>query len=284
MAIGFIGVGLMGLPLVHRLRQAGYAVHAWSRRPAVVDALIPFGVKAAQRPDEVLQHCDVIITALADDAAHDAVFAGQSWRPGQIVVDHATLSPTLTRQRHDELAQVGAFWLDAPVSGGVVGAEQGRLVVMVGGEAQALDTVRPVLAAYAQRVTHMGPSGAGQVTKLCNQLVVASTSVLIAEMVALAEHGGVDSQQLLPALAGGFADSLPFQLLAPRMARRTFTPVQWRVQTLEKDLAHAVHLAESHGMSVPVARAAWARLTEHARHAASDDLSTLIQGQDTPSC
>ncbi|MGB4344295.1 MAG: NAD-binding protein, partial [Moraxellaceae bacterium] len=150
-----------------------------------------------------------------------------------------------------------------------------------------IDQVRPVLAPLSQRVTHMGPNGAGQVTKICNQLIVAANAVLIAEAVALAEKAGVDASQLAPALAGGFADSKPFQLLAPRMSHRTFTPVQWRVQTLLKDLDMANALATSSNSPTPLAATAARLMRQHGDQGhMSDDLSSLITlfAGTTPSC
>jgi 3-hydroxyisobutyrate dehydrogenase len=196
---------------------------------------------------------------------------------GLIIVDHSSISPALTRRLHDQAQRLGMHWIDAPVSGGVVGAENGQLVIMAGGEHHTLEQARPVLTHYAKRISHMGGSGAGQVSKLCNQLIVAANSLLIAETVALAEHAGVDASQLAPALAGGFADSLPFQLLVPRMAARSFEPVQWRVSTLIKDLQNATQLAQANELHTPVALAALKQLQHHALQGHnSSDLSSII--------
>ncbi len=136
-------------------------------------------------------------------------------------------------------------WLDSPVSGGVVGAEAGSLAIMVGGAVTDLDRVRPMLLNLGQRVTHMGGIGAGQVTKACNQMIVACNALVIAEVVALAEQAGVDARLIAEALAGGFADSKPLQILAPQMAESRFEPVKWHVRTLLKDLDTAVKFSRT---------------------------------------
>ena len=155
---------------------------------------------------------------------------------------------------------------------------------MAGGDADAISRVTPVLSHYAQRITRMGDVGAGQVTKICNQLIVAANSLLIAETVALAEQAGVDARLLAPALAGGFADSLPFQILAPRMAERRFEPVQWKVQTLLKDLGNAVALGQTMDSPLPLATAAHTLMQRHADQGfACDDLSSTVLLHASPS-
>lgn len=283
MKIGFAGIGLMGLPLCQRLLQHGHDLSVWNRTPAKLAPLLAAGARAAETPAALVAGNALIITCLADDAALSAVCSGPDGllarlRPGQVVVDHSSVSPDLTRTLAAQARARQAHWLDAPVSGGVRGAESGQLVIMAGGDPEPLARLQPVLAAYAQRVTHMGPSGSGQVTKLCNQLIVAANSLLIAEAVALAQRAGVDAAQLAPALAGGFADSLPFQILAPRMAGAAFEPVQWRVATLAKDLGNALALAADCGLPTPVAASALARLQAHAGSGHADaDLSSVIR-------
>lgn len=283
MKIGFAGIGLMGLPLCQRLLQQGHELQIWNRSPAKCEPLRALGASIAATPAELAGHGDVILTCLADDNAMTAVCHGpngllSTLRADQILLDHSSISPALTRKLATLAKDRGAHWLDAPVSGGVRGAETGQLVIMAGGEAEPLARVQPLLAAYAQRVTHMGASGSGQVTKLCNQLIVAANSLLVAEAVALARRAGVDARQLAPALAGGFADSLPFQILAPRMATDAFEPVQWRVATLAKDLGNALALATGLSLETPVAASALARLQAHATAGhASADLSSVIQ-------
>lgn len=280
--VGFIGIGLMGLPLCKRLLAQSFALRVWNRSLGKTKPLVALGATAACSPADVASNTDVLILCVADDAAVEQVCLGENGifsttTKDLIIIDHSSISPELTRRLHDQANKLGITWIDAPVSGGVTGAETGQLVIMAGGNQQALDCVKPVLNAYAKRITHMGASGAGQVSKLCNQLVVAANSLLIAETVALAERAGVDASQLAPALAGGFADSLPFQLMVPRMASRNFDPVQWRVATLIKDLQNATQLAKSNQLHTPVALAALEQLKQHAQlghH--NSDLSSII--------
>jgi len=160
----------------------------------------------------------------------------------------------------------------------VMGAEKGSLILMAGGEAEQITRLQPIAQHLGQKLTHMGDVGAGQITKICNQMIVASNAVLIAETVALAAKAGVDASQLAPALAGGFADSLPLQILAPRMATNTFEPVQWKVQTLLKDLDNAMALAKEHTSSTPISALASQLLRLHAATGASlNDLSSVVK-------
>lgn len=283
MRIGFIGIGLMGLPLCQRLLAAGATLSVWNRSPDKCRPLANLGARIAASPAALAADVDLLLLCVADTAAVEAVVFGPDGiaagaRPGLRVVDHSSIAPSATRELAARLAMTtGARWIDAPVSGGVIGAENGTLVIMAGGSASDVDHVRPVLMHYAQRLTRMGDIGAGQVTKVCNQLIVAANSLLIAETVALAEQAGVDARLLAPALAGGFADSLPFQILAPRMAERRFEPVQWKVQTLLKDLGNALALAGETGSSIPLARQAEALMRRHADSGqAAADLSSVI--------
>lgn len=281
--IGFIGIGLMGLPMCRRLLAAGFPLTVWNRSPDKCAPLAAQGAAVAASPRALAAACDVIMTCVADTAAVEDVFhradglrAGLG--AGKTVVDFSSIAPAATRALAAAARAAGAEWIDAPVSGGVVGAEAGSLVIMAGGDATTLEALRPVLAPLAQRVTHMGGSGAGQVTKVCNQLIVAANAVLVAEAVALAERNGVDAARLAPALAGGFADSRPFQLLVPRMSARAFEPVQWRVRTLLKDLDMARALAGESGSPAPLAAHAAEIMREHGSHGFLDqDLSSLIR-------
>lgn len=281
--IGFIGIGLMGLPMCRRLLAAGHPLTVWNRSPAKCAPLEAAGARRAASPAALAADCDVIMTCVADTAALEDVFRrddglAAGLAPGQTVVDFSSVAPAATRALAAAAQARGAQWIDAPVSGGVVGAEAGSLVIMAGGDTAALEALRPVLAHLSQRVTHMGPSGAGQVTKVCNQLIVAANAVLIAEAVALAEKAGVDAGRLVPALAGGFADSRPFQLLVPRMSARAFEPVQWRVRTLLKDLDMAGQLAAEAGSPAPLAAHAAELMRAHGRHGfLEQDLSSLIR-------
>lgn len=280
--IGFIGIGLMGLPMCRRLLAAGYPLTVWNRSPAKCAPLVAAGATLATSPAALTEACEVIMLCVTDTAAVEDVFRradgiAAGLAPGKTLIDFSSIDPAATRALAAVTRAAGVHWLDTPVSGGVVGAEAGSLVIMAGGDAEALEALRPLLAPLSQRVTHMGGSGAGQVTKICNQLIVAANAVLIAEAVALAERAGVDAGRLAPALAGGFADSKPFQLLAPRMSARQFEPVQWHVRTLLKDLDMAGHLAARCGSPAPLAAQAAGLMRTHAAQGFLDqDLSSLI--------
>ncbi len=282
-SIAFLGIGLMGSRMSKRLLDAGFNVSVWNRSPAACKPLLQIGANALQL--EQIGKADVIMLCLADDDAVNNM-AQQILpyvRAGQIIIDFSSLSVEVTQQLAAQAKAKGVTWIDAPVSGGVMGAETGTLVIFAGGDQATVQAVEPFLAPLSQRVTYMGHSGAGQATKICNQLIVAATSTLISEAVALAERAGVDTTLLAPALAGGFADSKPLQILSPRMASQIFTPVQWKVQTLAKDLNNAVKLAGVHSLSIPVASMALAQLEKHqAQGHSEDDLSSIVLLQANP--
>ncbi|MCE7766081.1 NAD-binding protein [Pseudomonas putida] len=257
-SLGFAGIGLMGLPMCRRLLAAGYPLTVWNRSPDKCAALVAAGARLANSPAELCQGSDMVLLCLADTAVVREVVFGehgiaQGGRSGQLLIDFSSLEPTATREMAAELAVLcGMAWLDAPVSGGTPGAEAGTLAIMVGGEAVDLQRARPVLQALGQRVTHMGAVGAGQVTKACNQMIVACNALVIAEVVALAEQSGVDATLIAEALAGGFADSKPLQILAPQMAESRFEPIKWHVRTLLKDLDGAVKFSREQGSATPL--------------------------------
>lgn len=258
LSLGFAGIGLMGLPMCRRLLAAGHALTVWNRSPDKCAPLVAAGARQVQTPGELCEAADVVMLCLADTAVvRDVVFgeggiAGKA-RSGQLLVDFSSLEPGATREMAAQLkADTGMGWLDTPVSGGTPGAEAGTLAIMVGGEAEDLERVRPALLSLGQRVTHMGGVGAGQVTKACNQMIVACNALVIAEVVALAEKSGVDASLIAEALAGGFADSKPLQILAPQMAESRFEPVKWHVRTLLKDLDTAVKFSREQASATPL--------------------------------
>ena len=276
--VAFLGMGLMGSRMATRLIQAGFQVAIWNRTAAACDPLLDTGAKALQL--EQIGRYPVILICLADDSAVSSVFQQikPHLRAGQTILDFSSLSVNTTLELAQSAQQQQVTWIDSPVSGGTAGAEQGTLVIFAGGRAEKIQELRLLYNVLSQRVTCMGETGTGQATKICNQLIVAANSTLIAEAVALAEQAGVDTRLLAPALAGGFADSKPFQILTPRMATRRFEPVQWKVQTLSKDLGNAVQLAEQFNLDIPVARQALAQLKAHQQQGfAEQDLATVIQ-------
>lgn len=281
--IAFLGMGLMGSRMASRLLAADFEVAVWNRSPAACLPLIEQG--ASQLNVQHIADYPVILVCLADDTAVEHVF--EQIQPylqaGQIMVDFSSLSVNKTLELAQLAAEQQIIWIDSPVSGGTAGAEQGSLVIFAGGDAEVITQLQPLYATLSQRVTRMGDVGTGQATKICNQLIVAANSTLIAEAVALAEHAGVDTRLLAPALANGFADSKPFQILAPRMATAQYQPVQWKVQTLSKDLQNAVFLAQQYQLDIPVAERALQQLKNHQQHGyAEQDLSTIIEQVKQP--
>lgn len=283
-SLGFAGIGLMGLPMCRRLLAAGYPLRVWNRSADKCLPLLQEGAGRVENPAALCADAEVVMLCLADTAAvREVVFGAgglvESARPGQLLVDFSSLEPAATREMAEELLQrTGMHWLDAPVSGGTDGAEAGSLAIMAGGRADDVQRVRPILAHLGQRLTHMGEVGAGQVSKVCNQMLVACNALVIAEVVALAERSGVDASLLASALAGGFADSKPLQILAPQMAASQFEPVRWHVRTLLKDLDTAVKLAREQGSATPMSGLAAQLMRLHGSQGnLSRDPSTLIE-------
>ncbi len=283
-ALAFAGLGLMGLPMSRRLLAAGYPLTLWNR---TADKCVPLLAQGAQRvinPAQLCLDAEIVMLCLADTKAVREVVFGEGGlvetaRPGQLLVDFSSLDPDATRAMAAELEKrTGMRWLDAPVSGGTQGAEAGSLVIMAGGDYTDIERVRPILAHLGQRLTHMGAVGAGQVSKVCNQMLVACNAMVIAEVVALAERSGVDAQLLALALAGGFADSKPLQILAPQMAERRFEPIKWHVRTLLKDLDTAVKLSQRSGMATPMSGLAAQLMRLHGAQGGLDkDPASLIE-------
>ncbi|MBX9406936.1 NAD(P)-dependent oxidoreductase [Pseudomonas baetica] len=288
-SLGFAGIGLMGLPMCRRLLAAGYPLTVWNRNPAKCAALVDAGARQVASPAELCEHAEVVMLCLADTAVVREVVFGpagvvEGAKHGQLLVDFSSLEPTATREMAAELAdKTGMRWMDSPVSGGVIGAEAGSLAIMVGGDAADLARVRSVLLNLGQRVTHMGGIGAGQVTKACNQMVVACNALVIAEVVALAEQAGVDASLIAEALAGGFADSKPLQILAPQMAESRFEPIKWHVRTLLKDLDTAVKFSREQGSATPISGLAAQLMRLHgAQGFLEKDPATLVQMYRAP--
>lgn len=282
----------MGSRMAKRLLDAGLTISVWNRTPAACEPLLNAGASAFSFDATCMQDTistdtilhNIVMLCLADDAAVHRVVQRllPSLRKGQVIVDFSSLSVEMTQQLATQVAAKQVAWIDAPVSGGVMGAETGTLVIFAGGNEQQVNALRPILVPLAQRVTYMGSTGTGQATKICNQLIVAATSTLISEAVELAKRAGVDTSLLAPALADGFADSKPLQILSPRMATHTFSPVQWKVQTLAKDLNNAVQLANQHQLNIPVATLALKQLQKHQSQGYSDaDLASLILLHDS---
>lgn len=260
--IGFVGMGLMGIPMTLRLLQAGFDTGVWNRDPQKTQIPQQAGATVYESLRQLAESVDIIMLCVTDTQAVETVVYGpeglaRHMSRGQTLVDFSSISPDATKSFAERLlAEQQCQWIDAPVSGGVAGAENGTLVVMAGGDDSTLDRIRPTLAPLCQRITHMGPSGSGQATKVCNQMLVSCNVMVMAEVLALAENAGVDAQKIPAALAGGFADSIPLQLTGQRMVDSDFDEIKWHVKTLLKDLTLASELAQSNTSETPMAQLA----------------------------
>jgi 3-hydroxyisobutyrate dehydrogenase len=261
MKLGFVGIGLMGRPMTLRLLAAGHEVTVWNRSRDKLKEVVEKGATPAESPAAVARAGDMVMMCVTDQHAaqavlfsNDGIFEGA--KQGALVIDFSSIAPASAREFAARLAQKGIGLIDAPVSGGVAGAEQGTLAIMAGGKAEHIERARPVVMQLAQRFTRMGESGAGQATKLCNQVIVGSLVAVIAEAVRLAEASGVDASKLPEALKGGFADSLPLQIFGARMAARTFEPSLGSSALMLKDLENAAAVAKEKTVPLPMTRTA----------------------------
>lgn len=280
--LGFIGIGLMGQPMTLRLLTAGYSVNVWNRSAEKLPPVIQAGATQCNSIADLVNHSDIILLCLADTPIvenivkdHILVHGNQN----KLLIDLSSTHPETTRQLaqllHDNCAM---DWVDAPVSGGVAGATDGTLAIMAGGTEKSVAIARTVLKPLYTQLTHMGNVGSGQVTKVCNQMIVSCNVLVIAEMIALAEKSGVDASKIASALAGGFADSKPLQIVAPEMASASFSPIKWRVKTLLKDLNMATDLAKTQSTSTPMSALAEQLMQLHGSHGFLDqDPATLIK-------
>lgn len=264
--LALLGVGLMGWPMTRRLREAGYPVRVWNRTAAkALAAQEAFGAVACATPAEAAGPADVVITMLQDGpAVADVLFrqgAAEGMRPGALWVDMSSIQPKEARDHASRLAAQQVACLDAPVSGGTVGAEAGTLAIMVGGRAADVERARPVLEVLG-RPTHVGPLGAGQLAKLANQMIVGITIGAVAEALLFAARGGADMGKVREAILGGFADSRILQVHGQRMVERDFAK-RAAVTVQLKDLRNALATAQETGFDAPIT-ALFTRLFEEA--------------------
>jgi 3-hydroxyisobutyrate dehydrogenase len=258
--IGYIGLGLMGAPMVDRLLKAGHDVTVWNRSREKILPALEKGATEAANVAELVTKVDFVFMCLTDSRAVEIVVFGDGGvasvgTKDKLLVDFSSMRPDVTRDLAARLkADTGMSWIDSPVSGGAKGAVAGTLAIMAGGDDVDIERVRPIVEAFSQRFTRMGESGAGQVTKLCNQIIVASNVVTMAEAISFAEKSGVvDATKLAEALKGGWADSQPFQIMAPRFAARNTDPVIGHANTMLKDLDTARDVAMENGAPLPMA-------------------------------
>jgi 2-hydroxy-3-oxopropionate reductase len=257
--VGFVGLGIMGLPMAANLVGAGFAVVGHNRSKGRADQLVERGGRAAASVAEAVRDADVVVTVLPDSPdvrdvllGEDGVFAHA--RPGALVIDASTIRPDVSRELAEEGAARGFRVLDAPVSGGEPAAVEGTLSIMVGGAAEDVATARPVLEAMGRTVVHVGPAGAGQTVKAANQLVVAGNIQLVAEALVFLEAHGVDTEAATRVLAGGLAGSTVLDRKAAGMLARNFTP-GFRLELHHKDLGIVTAAAREAGVVIPLGAA-----------------------------
>jgi len=253
--IGFIGLGIMGRPMALNLLEAGFGLVVHSRSPGPVDALVAVGAERGANPEDVASRSDVVITMLPDTPDVELVLLGErgvvgGTRAGSLVIDMSTIRPLAAKDLAEAFEPRDVSMLDAPVSGGERGAIEGTLSIMVGGSATAFDRGRPILEVLGSNVVHVGPAGAGQVAKACNQLVVAATIQAVAEALVLAKKAGVDPARVREALLGGFAGSKILEVHGQRMLAGDFQP-GFRSVLHRKDARIIRQTAEELGSPVP---------------------------------
>lgn len=254
-SVGFVGLGIMGLPMAKNLLDAGFPVIGYNRSNDPVTELVEYGGDGAETAREAAEQSDVVITCLPDTEvvshvlrSDDGIIAGLS--AGMTVVDMSTISPTATEEMASELADIEVEMLDAPISGGEEGAIEGTLSIMVGGKEEILDEHRDLFEAMGQTITHCGPNGAGQTTKACNQIVVAAQMVGVSEALVFAQQAGADLEAVVDAISGGAAGCWTLDNRAPRMIHGNFE-AGFFAEYQYKDLRIATSAGEAYGSPMP---------------------------------
>jgi 3-hydroxyisobutyrate dehydrogenase len=250
MNVGYLGLGIMGSAMAANLLKAKFALTVWNRTPAKAEPLRAAGARVAASPADAASSCDVICINVTDTGDVAAILFGDGGvasraRAGLIVIDHSTIRPDATRDFAKRLTAIGVTLLDAPVSGGDVGARNGTLSIMVGGDAAAFERCRPVLQAVGKTITHVGDSGAGQVCKACNQIAVLTTLAGVCEAMSYATKNGLDLAKMVEVVGGGAGASWQLANLGPKMIARDFSP-GFRIDLALKDL----RIVESSGAAV----------------------------------
>jgi len=254
--VGFIGLGIMGHPMAKNLMEVGYELVVHNRSPEKAEELAAEGATAAGSPREVAEGCDVVITMLPNSPQVEEVLAGESGvfegvREGALIVDMSTISPVVTESLAKGAKEKGASLLDAPVSGGDVGAIEGTLSIMVGGSEEDFERAKPLFDVMGKTVTHVGPTGAGQVTKAANQIVVALTIEAVSEALVLGSKGGVSPEKILDVLGGGLAGNKVMEVKREKFLSHTFDP-GFRSELHHKDLGIALAAGREYGVALPV--------------------------------
>lgn len=257
MKVAFIGMGTMGVPMALNLLKAGFSVTVHNRTRDREMSVAEAGAQRAESPQAAAMGADVVLTCVSDTPDVEAVLVGPQGvihgaQPGAIAIDLSTISPMATVALAQVLGQRGVTLLDAPVSGGSEGAKQGTLSIMVGGDAEAFARARPVLAAIGRTITHLGPSGSGQITKAINQVIVAGTYWAVAEGITLGLKAGLDMDQVVQAVGGGAAGSWGLTNRSGNMIVNEY-PLGFRVRLHQKDLKIALDAAQKLGVALPMA-------------------------------
>jgi 2-hydroxy-3-oxopropionate reductase len=260
-SVGVIGLGLMGKPMALNLLKAGFPVTVFNRSQGAIDELAAAGARAAKSAAEVGEASDIVITMLPDAPDVEAVVLGENGvmagaqqraaKPGVLVIDMSTIAAAAARRIGEQIAARGGSMLDAPVSGGDVGAKAGTLSIMAGGAAEDFERAKPVFAAMGKTVTYCGPAGAGQLVKACNQIMVALVLEAVSETLILAEKVGIGPEILVPVLQGGIANTRIMELRAAKMAAHTYQPGFKAAHHL-KDLRIVLNTAKEQGLTLPV--------------------------------
>jgi 2-hydroxy-3-oxopropionate reductase len=254
--VGFVGLGIMGKPMATNLMDAGYKLTVHNRSPEKANELGEAGASVANSPKEVAENADIIITMLPDSPQVSEVVAGEEGvlegiTEGSLIVDMSTISPVVTEELSEAVKEKGASMLDAPVSGGDVGAIEGTLSIMVGGEQADFHRAKPLFEAMGKTITHVGPVGAGQVTKAANQVVVALTIEAVCEALVLGSAGGVAPEKILEVLSGGLAGNKVMEVKREKFLSHRFDP-GFRSELHHKDLGIALAAGREYGVVLPV--------------------------------
>jgi len=279
MKLGFIGLGAMGRPMALHLQRAGHELAVWARRPESIGDL---SVSICATPAELGRCCEVVFTVITSSADVEGVALGkdgliEGMAPGSVLVDCSTIAPDAARHIAEKLGEKGIHFLDAPVSGGEQGAIDATLAIMAGGDAAVLERVRPLLDCLGKRIVHIGPNGAGQVAKACNQMIMVAAIEAAAEAMRLAAAAGVDCGKVRQALSGGSAASRVLDVMGERMVRRDFSAgIEARLH--HKDFGLVLEAARQSGVPVPLAAAVAQQLNAlMAQGWGRDDTSSLLR-------
>ena len=257
--IGFIGLGVMGRPMARNLLARDFSVVVHSRSRGPVDELVAAGAQAAKTPADVARQSAIVVTMVPDSPDVEAVLEGTdgvfaALAPGSLIIDCSTIAPAVARRLAARAAELGSAMIDAPVSGGEVGAKSASLSIMIGGDAPAVERARPVLEAMGnkERIVHIGPSGSGQLCKVCNQMVIGGTLAAVSEAFALARKAGVDPARVRTVLLGGFASSRVLDAHGERILNSNYVP-GFRARLFAKDLGIAAETLAEYQTPAPVA-------------------------------